>query len=632
MPMDKKQKTAGSVFNAVLAISFLAVILLPWLSQQIPFEPRLSLEEQRRLTDRPKLEWTLPGLLRYPGAFDSYTKDHFGLRTSLVHSFNRIRRGVPGLIVGNKVLVGRDGWYFITENKTLDDFRGITRLSPADLEKIRGVLEERREWLGMFGIKYLLAIAPAKWEVYPEKVPGIHNRVSDRTVLDQIAAYLKDTGGLDLLDLREPLREMKRSYRVYSRTDTHWNDIGLFIAVQEIKKRLSGWFSGISLDSLENYSVKKETGYSGDLARMMGLAGKIQEEKYGLAAKDGEALLPQDPALENALGQTLAFEEPDGFPRKPRAVIFHDSFGISFPSHLKDSFERSVYSWRSFLYPRLIIRERPEVVVQELAERDIMRTLSRNLPGIAGPGSVLTGKRAQWHCPTTHSLTGFKARALSDLPVRQFVALLCNGKKIFEWPLETEERDCAVPEYSSPPDRDLLIYSFAYRYAPSFSSNPKGGRALPFDLRAECGGGRGFVGINGGEFNLSRGINIYMIGGDGRISQVRRFESSKPGGQDSAMAGFIERVKRKKGFLLLIDGHPSGRAPSHGAQAALHSLGLRGYARDGRPWNHIALVDLGSRKVIAERSGRAPQTLVVGDFKAKAGFRIRSLRVTQDAD
>lgn len=620
------------IFNAALTLLFLAVIFLPLLSKIIPIEPRIGLQEQRELADRPKLQWTFPELLRYPNTFDSYYKDNFGLRPSLVHLFARIRSRVPGLVVGNKVLVGRDGWYFITMNRTIDDFLGIIRLPPSDLNKIKEVLEERKEWLAMFGIKYLLVIAPAKWEIYPENIPFNHNRVRDRTVLDQIAAYLKDNGGIDLLDLREPLREMKNSYRLYSRADTHWNGIGLFFAVQEIKKRLSDWYPSISADSLENYDIKEDMEYSGDLARMMGLGGKIPEKRYTLVKRDGEVSPPGVPELEYSSGRTLAFERPALGPRKPRAVIFHDSFGGYFPFCLRDSFQRSIYSWRSFLNTRLIIREHPDVVIQELAERDIVRTLARNLPGMASPDSVLTGKSASFHCPDTYRLTDFKARSLCDLPVRQYIALFCNGKKIFEWPLEEEETRYVVPKHCSPPDQDIFIYSFEYRHDTPLASNADGSHTLPFDLRVECGASNRFIGINGSDLPWLEGYKIFFIGTDGRISQAQNFDYRGPGSHGPAIARFIARAREKKGFLLLIDHHDSGRGLSQQGQAALHSIGLRGYARDRREWNHIALVDLGLKKVIAERSGPAPQRLLVGNYRTDAGFRVRSLRVKRDTD
>lgn len=630
--MNKRQKKIRNLFDMTLTFLFVAVILLPLLSRILPIEPGVRLEEKRIPAGQPEFKLSFPDLWLYPDKFDSYYRDNFSFRSSLVHLFGRIRSRIPGLIVGHQVLVGRDGWYFITQNRTMDDFRGVIRLSPWELEKIKDTLEERKEWLAMSGIKYLLVIAPAKWEIYPEKVPGHLNRVSDQTVLDQIISFLRDHASIELLDLRRPLRELKSFYPVFYRTDTHWNSIGLFAAVQEIKKKLAEWVPGITTDRLEDYEIRKEQEYRGDLARMMGLEGTVPREKYTLVGKNGEVFPPQIPPLGNSLGQILAFDGPFRDRAGVRAVIFHDSFGMSFHLYLRDSFARSVYSWRSMPDIRLIIRERPDVVIQELAQRHIADTLAHNPPGIAGPNSILAGKTAQFHCPVTYRLKGFKAQALCGLPVRQYISLLCNGKKIFEWPLEEEEMGYAVPEHAVPSDQNLLAYSFAYRYDPSLPSDVEDGLALPFGLLVESGGSRNFIGINGSELTWRDGYNIYHISPEGRILQALNFGYTGSGKKSFEMARFVEKAKKQKGFLLLFNQHLPGRTLAKSAQQALHSIGLRAYAKDRRQWNHIALVDLGSKRVIVERSGPAPQRLVLGNYRADAGFRVRALHVTKDTE
>jgi alginate O-acetyltransferase complex protein AlgJ len=58
----------------------------------------------------------------------------------------------------------------------------------------------------------------------------------------------------------------------------------------------------------------------------------------------------------------------------PRAVMFHDSFGESLQPFLSQHFSRIVYSsgpadWRRNCDPQLVERERPQLVIQEIAER-----------------------------------------------------------------------------------------------------------------------------------------------------------------------------------------------------------------------------------------------------------------------
>jgi hypothetical protein len=299
---------------------------------------------------------------------------------------------------------------------------------------------------------------------------------------------------------------------------------------------------------------------------------------------------------------------------------------------MKNSFLRSAYSWRHLPDTGLIIQERPDVVVQELGQRRIEDTLSKNPPGIVGPHSELAGKTAKFFCPTTHRLERFKAKASLNLPVRQYLSLYCNGNKIREWPLTEEEALYSVPEHIIPSERKLLAYSFSYRYEPSLASNLEGEHPLPFDLRVVCRRDSRFIGINGSEFSGSEDYNIYRINPEGHVSPVLTFDHAESSEQSSEMAQLIKTARNQKGFLLVIDRNHPGRQSTSEAKRVLRSMGLSEYPGDQRQENRIVLVDLESGRVIAERSGMGPQRLVVGNYRPKAGFRIRSLQMSRNSD
>jgi hypothetical protein len=60
-------------------------------------------------------------------------------------------------------------------------------------------------------------------------------------------------------------------------------------------------------------------------------------------------------------------ERPDS--RLPRAIVFHDSFGIALVPYLAESFGRVLFVPSSRFDPDLVLRERADVVIQEEAER-----------------------------------------------------------------------------------------------------------------------------------------------------------------------------------------------------------------------------------------------------------------------
>ena len=53
----------------------------------------------------------------------------------------------------------------------------------------------------------------------------------------------------------------------------------------------------------------------------------------------------------------------------PRAVIFRDSFANALIPYLSENFSRVLYVWARDLVPRIVEREEPDVVIQQIAGR-----------------------------------------------------------------------------------------------------------------------------------------------------------------------------------------------------------------------------------------------------------------------
>ena len=57
----------------------------------------------------------------------------------------------------------------------------------------------------------------------------------------------------------------------------------------------------------------------------------------------------------------------------PRLVMFRDSFASLLLQFLAPHFSRAAYVWTRGFDARLIEAERPQIVIQEMVERDLMR-------------------------------------------------------------------------------------------------------------------------------------------------------------------------------------------------------------------------------------------------------------------
>lgn len=366
---------------------FCIIIASPVLVTIMPVRQAATLEEKRRLAPRPGVPRDVRQFLEFPARFESYFNDHFSLRSLLIRGYSLIRLHLQDRSASRFVISGSDGWLFFTGDQVLKDYCGAVLFSEKELEFRRILLEQKRNWLEEQGIAYLFVIPPNKHSIYPEYMPDEYNRLKGRTRLDQFADYLRKHSDIAVLDLREALTSVKDKFRLYHKTDTHWNDAGAFYAyrkiIQAIDGRLADWHS--EPWELSEFDVVSENGKGGDLALLMGLQDTLTEDRISfrprIPRRAEKVVLPSYLGrvwvLSNRTLDPFAEVTPDG---RGTMVVFHDSFAGSLIPFLSEHFRRSVYFWRNhpdyFLLRDVVEKERPDIVVEELLERFIgyMRT------------------------------------------------------------------------------------------------------------------------------------------------------------------------------------------------------------------------------------------------------------------
>jgi hypothetical protein len=242
-------------------------------------------------------------------------------------------------------------------------------------------LERRRDWLAGQGCDYLLVIVPEKSTIYPELMPANVPRFGQKTRLDQLVAYVEDNSDLQILDLREALLLGRSQRETYYRTDTHWNGWGAFIASERILLRLAERHPGIRPYAETDYWFREQERSGGDLARLLALGDVLTDQRIlavlRVPTRAGEA--PTGVAPEPNLGpwgQPQAWES--SLEDAPTVVVFSDSFGAALVPFLSEHFRRSLYLVRFGVDETVILRERPDIVVQELAERELQRAAPPN--------------------------------------------------------------------------------------------------------------------------------------------------------------------------------------------------------------------------------------------------------------
>lgn len=278
--LDRNLRLAAAILTAVV---FVTSISIPSVAHYLNISPPVPLQD-----NEPN---TMPTLT---GDFDTISQVIYKLRRNWLERYFGLRklllrwesildvRLLNSTTPFETVIAGRNEWLFLSqENPNLNvvnDYRAIAPLNDLEVTTWVKLFQERRDWLATRGIPYLLTVAPNKCTIYPEQLPMAYNRVRSKTKLDQMIDALK-AGGIDVLDLREPLFETKSHHQVYYRTDSHWTPYGAFDAYQAIVTRMQRYFPALAPAQEKDFTITEEPGLLGGLAYMIALGDLYPENR-----------------------------------------------------------------------------------------------------------------------------------------------------------------------------------------------------------------------------------------------------------------------------------------------------------------------------------------------------------------
>ncbi len=383
-----------------LVIVFLAAIALPLAGSLSGLAPRGASAEKRELAPAPrlapdaaalasagKLEAWRTSLAAFPAGFDEYHDDRFGFRPALIRLHNLFKACVIGVSPSDQAVIGRDGWLFYAGQQALDYYRATELLTSAELAAWELRVEAPAEWLADRGIPFVFYFAPDKATIYPEELPYFVRRVGARSRLDQFLEHLGPETCAVIVDPRADFRAAKGADPLYRKTDTHWNQAGALVAYQALARALVPRFPALDPLDAADFERRVQEMPGGDIAGVMNLSDVFREQAPQLVPrtpwpyrKEAEGLAAQtqpdvernpDREIEEQRRAPMASVRDDA-PELPRLVLFRDSYGTELITYLAASTSRGAYYWQFTVDPKVIARERPDVVVQEIGERVLM--------------------------------------------------------------------------------------------------------------------------------------------------------------------------------------------------------------------------------------------------------------------
>lgn len=192
--------------------------------------------ENRRLKQRPAFSFS--ALLRneYTKEYEEYINDQFVFRDGWI-TLKSVFELALGKVENNGVVYGEDGYIF-------------NKLYPAAMEESRSngagfggdgeeaslpvvneaQLARNKSFLLTFRENYrghiTLALAPNSYGVLRDKLPPFLPNLDQR---EAVSAFYRDIGGVDTLELFDPLAEAAEETQVYYRNDHHWTTDGAWV-------------------------------------------------------------------------------------------------------------------------------------------------------------------------------------------------------------------------------------------------------------------------------------------------------------------------------------------------------------------------------------------------------------------
>lgn len=343
--------------RAGLAAGFAALLLAPGLLW-LPLRGCMDTQNHENRT-RAALPDAGTPLEQWPAAFEDWLGDNAPFRNELLTLKARADRLV-GTVDSSDVLLGRDGWLFLKDvgdSSSLSDYQGLTAYSEEEKASLAAQLTALQQTLAERGCRLLVLLAPAKEGVYSDKMPAAIPAVSRPTRVQDLAAYLQANTAVPVVFPQEALRQAAARQQVYYKYDTHWNDIGAWLAAQQVLAALDR----PSRSEWPAVSVCDGRAAPTDLANMCGNWSCCTDDVYY------EAAVPRAVADGDMNAERLHYTGSGA----GTLLLVRDSMGAALAPHLAQSFAAALV-----LHGNALTRENlaelpaaPQVLVLEVTER-----------------------------------------------------------------------------------------------------------------------------------------------------------------------------------------------------------------------------------------------------------------------
>lgn len=345
-----------------------------------------SKEEKRILAPKPTF-FTTEGKLNptIGSEMKNWFQDHIGFRSAFVKINALVKLNFFHQSPSNQVHIGKEGWFYYTQDENLEIAVGNYGLTQKTLDQILTNHLKIQEKLAERGIEYVIILPTSKVSIYPEYMRYGDGKLR-QTPVDIVADYLEENSDLKVVRLKETLLEAKKTKQVYFKTDTHWTQAGAYAAYCEIVHKMNEW--GLCSDEPVKVSYE-ESQYIGEFGDMLGIDlppeptwNTVLESQNALedTSSDHYELFCEILNEENI--KTPCYLYTNSSVEGPIVTMYGDSmFGGDWNARelLAEHFSEFIYIWDRSIRDDILDEFPPDIVIYELTERYINVFPSTNL-------------------------------------------------------------------------------------------------------------------------------------------------------------------------------------------------------------------------------------------------------------
>ena len=321
--------------------------------------------ENRTLASFPTAQTSIEA---WPGQFEDWLEDHAPFR----NGFLTLKAGsdrLMGSLDSTNVLLGKEGWLFlqdVSDSKSISDYQGLTAYSQEEMAAMADTLEALGQTLAQKGSRLVVVFAPAKEGVYSQYMPDSIPVVARPTRVQALVEYLTQNTGVPVLFPLEELKTAGETTQVYYKYDTHWNDVGAWLAAQQLLETLGLPYE----ETLPEVEVNPEKKAPTDLANMCGSWSFCTDDPYYEVSAPAAQCTEGTPDTELTRYQGAGTQD---------LLLVRDSFGAALGPRLAQGFRNTLVLHGNLLSLENLMEYQstlPQTVVVEVGER-----FSDNLPG-----------------------------------------------------------------------------------------------------------------------------------------------------------------------------------------------------------------------------------------------------------